>query len=148
MAAVKMKWNAEAVKRKAIERAQKGLIAVGFQIERDAKQMCPVDSGRLRASISTNWTGSGMERGRTDAFTSGNEYQKQMESVDASQDGIGNPEKKGNDNFTVVIGTNVAYAWFIEFGTSMMGNTPFLRAAFEKNYKNIKQAIKNLKGAT
>jgi HK97 gp10 family phage protein len=120
------------------ERAKKQLLAVGFQIERDAKLLCTelgvVDTGRLRASISTNWTNSGMERGKTATYTGGskNEYGKQMEKADSVSDGVGNPSQQG-DRFEVVVGTNVYYAPFHEFGTSKMGSRPFLRPAFEKN---------------
>jgi len=53
-----------------------------------------VDTGRLRASISTNWSGSGMDKGRVDAQA-------------LPDDGIGEPK---GDKFTVVVGTNVDYA--------------------------------------
>lgn len=128
---------------RAVERAQKKLIAVGYQINRAAKEYCPVDTGRLRASISVNWTKSGMQRAATEGWAGKtgaavkrqitNVYQAQMEDVNSGADGIGEPT---GSEFTVVIGTNVRYAPFIEFGTSLMGNTPFLRAAFEK-FRNI-----------
>ena len=38
---------------------------VGFSIEGDAKKTVPVDTGRLRASLSTNWSGSPLSQGRT-----------------------------------------------------------------------------------
>lgn len=105
---------------------QKKLIGIGFLIEKKAKRFCPVDTGRLRASISTNWSNSGMGRGVV-----GNEAKE--------EDGIGNP-RTDKGKFVVVIGTNVKYAPFIEFGTSKMGNTPFMRAAFEQ-YRDIAKKL-------
>ena len=97
---------------------KKKLVAIGFEIEREAKRLCPVDTGRLRASISTNWSNSGMSEGNVGSGA----------EVD---DGVGNPGVEEN-KFTVVVGTRVTYAPFVEFGTSRMGNTPFMRAAFEQ----------------
>lgn len=98
---------------------QKKLATIGFQIERSMKQYCPVSSGRLRASISTNWTNSGLSTGKVDGEAE-------------TDDGVGNPGGDPKKEFKVVIGTNVFYAPFIEFGTSKMGATPFMRYSFEK----------------
>jgi HK97 gp10 family phage protein len=128
------------------EKAKKRLLAIGFSIEREAKLSCTeqgiVDTGRLRASISTNWTDSGLDRGKTSSYTGGtkNEYGKQMEKVDSVSDGIGAPQEQG-DRFEVVVGSNVYYAPFHEFGTSKMGARPFMRPAFEK-YKGIISATR------
>jgi len=73
----------------------------GFKIETDAKAMCPVKTGRLRASISTNWAGSGKNRGRTGSKAEAN-------------DGVGQPG--GPDGLVVVVGTNVEYGPSVEFG--------------------------------
>ena len=74
----------------------------GFKIEASAKKdgNCPVDSGRLRASISTNWSGSSMNRGKTG-------------SQAKSEDGVGRPG--GKPGLTVVVGSNVKYAHIQEF---------------------------------
>lgn len=118
-----------------IERAQKRLIATAFMISRSAKQFCPSDTGRLRASISVNWAGSGIIRGRTDSFAAkapkGATHDTQLDVGSLNNDGIGQPSPIGP--FQVVVGTNVRYAPFVEFGTSKMGNIPFLRAGFAEN---------------
>lgn len=142
-------WNRPAID-KIIEREQKQLIAIGFQIERAAKQYCPVDTGRLRASISTNWTDSGMTKGSTgtysvayaDATGYGVTERKQKGSKKAirgssEQDGILSPEKTYGENFRVVVGTNVYYAPFIEFGTGVGTSSPFLRPAFDQYIKEL-----------
>ncbi|HEY1119887.1 MAG TPA: HK97-gp10 family putative phage morphogenesis protein [Acidimicrobiales bacterium] len=61
-------------------------------VERRAKRLCPVDTGRLRASIT-------------------NALEKDPEGVSA------------------VIGTNVEYAVYVEFGTGDTRPQPFLRPA-------------------
>jgi phage gpG-like protein len=90
------KW--QIIKRQACEDTLK---EIGFKIERDAKLLCPVDTGRLRSSLSTNWSGSGKPRGRT-----GGKAQ--------ADDGVGEPN--GPRGLIVVVGTNVKYAIFVEYG--------------------------------
>lgn len=65
------------------------------KIERLAKQYCPVDTGRLRASITT--------------------------SLD--HDGTG---------WTGLVGSNVEYAKYVEYGTSRMAAQSFLRRAINE----------------
>jgi HK97 gp10 family phage protein len=110
--------------------AEKRLVAIGLQAERDIKESISgpgpapagsppgVDTGRLRASISTNWTDSSMERGIVDG------------AADAS-DGIGKPDREGGQ-FRVVVGTNVSYAPWLEWGTRKMGARPFMRPCFDR----------------
>jgi hypothetical protein len=109
-------WNESAVQTH-LTKAHKRLIALGLLMESAIKQsMRPgtgimyrkhrasvpgappaPDTGRLRASITTNWTLSGMAR----TATSGKKGQE--------GDGVGQPSAtKGK--FTVVVGTNVEYA--------------------------------------
>ena len=100
----------------------------GYMVEREAKQDCPRDTSRLAASISTNWTGSGMGRAK-------------VESPAEANDGISQPAG-GKDEFIVVIGTNVDYASPVEFGTTRRPATPFLFPALEKNKDKILELLK------
>lgn len=86
-----------------------------FKVELLAKQMCPVDTGRLRASISTNWSGSSMNEGKTEAQAK-------------SGDGIKRPD--GPAELVCVVGSNVKYAPYQEHGTSKMSAQPFLFPAY------------------
>lgn len=100
------------VKREAIKLVMKRNAG---KIETLAKQSCPVDMGRLRASISTNWAGSHMSEGRT-------------ESRAESGDGVHEPD--GEKGMTHVVGTGVHYGIFQEHGTRKMAAQPFLYPAY------------------
>lgn len=86
-----------------------GVKRVAGRIERQAKlnitTLGAVDTGRLQASITHNWRGSGMSHG---AIKSPVKETKQ-------EDGIGQPQEKKNV-FSATIGTNVKYGPYIEFG--------------------------------
>lgn len=64
-----------------------------LNIQRGAKERCPVDTGRLRASIATETT---------------------------------------DDGLSGVVGTNVEYGPFVEFGTSRMVAQPYLFPSWEE----------------
>ena len=116
-------------KKTAIERA---LLEMGFRIERDAKDMCTVDTGRLRASISTNWTNSGLNEGAT-----GGEAKR--------GDGIKKPNPKYG-KFTVVVGTNVFYGFFVEHGTQKMSAQPFIFPAYFTNEGEVIRRVGEILG--
>lgn len=117
-------------------RIREQLLTCGFLIEGSAKRYCPVQTGRLRASISTNWTGSGLGRRPGDRAIRTRSGMQQFYA-----DGVGEPPDEGPDIFTVAVGTNVFYAPFVEIGTVRCGATPFLRAAFYENLPRIKKVL-------
>ena len=86
--------------RKAIERA---LEAVGLQAEGYAKRLCPVDTGRLRNSITHTY------------------YEEDV------------------DELVAVIGTNVEYAPYVEYGTIHMNAQPFLKPAVVDHFDEYGQ---------
>ncbi len=137
-----------------LEVAQQRLVKIGFQLEADIKRSMvagtgqtymkgknknivhvasapgeppAVDTGRLRASISTNWSDSFLSRGKTD-------------SKALPEDGIGKPARREN-LFTVVVGTNVVYAPWLEMGTRRMAARPFVRPAFDRMRSRIASMI-------
>lgn len=127
------KWNDKKLRKVAEDIAMRRLVKVGFMVEREAKKLTPVDTGRLRASISTNWTGSGMSEGKTGKQASAVTLKgrktgrgKAPLRTGKSVKGIGRP----SDRFTVVVGTNVAYSAAVEFGKQGQRAQPFLRPAF------------------
>jgi hypothetical protein len=96
--AIKKLRNFQVVKAQAVKDI---LLETGFKIETQAKANCPVKTGRLRASISTNWAGSGKTRGK-------------VGSKATAEDGIGQPV--GPAGLAVVVGTNVTYGPHVEHG--------------------------------
>jgi len=97
----------QVIKRQAIKDI---LAEVGFKIEGDAKREVRVDTGRLRASVSTGISG---KLGHSD-----------KDKVD---------QPSGERGMVVVVGTNVEYAPYQEFGTRKMSGKPYLYPAYHKN---------------
>jgi HK97 gp10 family phage protein len=98
------KWNED--KRRAVSQAA---IKTAIQIASEAKPNCPKRFGRLRASLTANWSGSGMTR----AAASG---------AGGAEDGVGQPD--GPPGLVAVAGSNVAYAHMQEFGSWGDGPVP------------------------
>jgi len=135
MATTKIMIDWENVGKRKAGTVKKQLIAVGFEMARECKIRMVAGSGRvygqhvssapgaypavrlgrLRGSISVNWSDSGMKRGAVDGNA-------------RPDDGVG---CSVNDPFTVTVGTNVEYAPYLEFGTSKMSARPFIRPTFE-----------------
>jgi len=82
------------------------LMRGALQIELAAKEMCAVDTGRLRGSITT--------------------------------------DKRYIQKFLVMVGTNVDYGPYVEFGTKKMDARPFLFPAFFMFEGEIIKAIKKI----
>ncbi len=85
---------------------KKGMTKACLLVERDAKINSPVDTGRLRSSITNRL------------------------EVEENQ-------------LVGIVGTNVEYASFQEFGTSKMPAHPFLFPALEANKSRIKDLLKD-----
>ena len=123
--------------KQAINKIEKGAMdaikEACLMVERDAKilQTPHVDTGRLRSSISSNWTGSGMSRGKVTAAAK-------------PDDGVGQPTKK----LTGVVGSNVEYARVVELGSEDPARRrtpyPYLRPALHKNEKKILELFKKI----
>lgn len=90
------------------------LNAIGIQATTYAKLKCPVDTGRLRNSITYTISGAG-------DFS--------QEYHDSSGAGFMQDVGGTSDEKTVVIGTNVEYAPFVELGTRKRKPKPFLAPA-------------------
>lgn len=100
-----------------------GLVAEGY-----AKRLCPVDTGRLRNSIThatATYPGIG-----TYQDNAGNTFD------DATVDGT--PEKNA-----VYIGTNVEYAPYVELGTTRAKAQPYLKPAVVDHAEKYKRIFKD-----
>lgn len=91
------------------------IVKMGLYAVRQAKQKAPVDTGRLRASITIADSDGLIQPIDNEALTG---------------DGV----EPSNENFVVKIGTNVSYSSFIEFGTVKMSPQPFLRPAVDEAF--------------
>lgn len=110
------------------EKVLAALEACGLAAEGYAKRLCPVDTGRLRGSI-TYATQKAHGDGQEPATPE--DYEPQ-----------GTPEKG-----SVYIGTNVEYGPAIELGTSRQKAQPFLKPAIANNTGKYKQIFEQyLKG--
>jgi len=93
-----------------------------FKIELAAKEMVPVKYGRAKASLTTNWAGSSMSKGKI------TNPSRRKENPTKADDAIGRPG--GAKDLVLVVGTNVHYAPSLEHGTPKMPARPFLFPAY------------------
>lgn len=99
----------------AIERASEaGLVACAMAVEASAARLCPVDTGRLRGSIT--WVTQGK--------------QNKAKAPAKQNDGVQSIPPSG----VAYVGTNVEYAAHVEFGTKNTKGEPksFLRPAADE----------------
>ena len=118
-----IKWNGKEFTKKVIKITDNALMKSALLVERTAKKKCPVKTGSLKRSIISNWSGS--KRARSASWPT-------KEETKAGKTTLAEPELG-----TAIIGTNMAYAPFVELGTSKMKSQSFLRAALEENSEKI-----------
>ena len=119
----------------AMERGKEAALeAIGAKCAGYALMLAPVDTGRLKNSIT--WA---------TRQTEGRMYQYSDESGNGYTDHVGT----GVPDDAVCIGTNVEYAFYQEMGTSKTPAQPFLTPAVENHmdeYKAIaKASLSNVK---
>ena len=111
-------WDFESLFDKAVFT---GLEAVGFMLESHAKRLVPVDTGRLRGSITY----------ATQRKTG------QVTAPAQSGDEVSRP----TDEHTLHVGTNVEYAPHVEYGTVRSQAQPYLRPAIDNNHKQAAELM-------
>lgn len=107
--------------------AEKALTAVGMLAEKYAKENAPVDTGRLRNSITFAIAGQApnIQSYKADRPRSG----KQSDVEGGTYEGtMGSSKETG-----VYIGTNVEYASAVEFGTTLQRPHPYLKPAVSEH---------------
>ena len=106
---------------------QKGLIAIGAEAEGYAKADCPVDTGRLRNSITY----------ATSTFHSSNSGEPATASDSATH-------TKPDEN-AVYLGSNVEYASYIEYGSKphKTGKSHFIKDAIANHSDHYKAIMKS-----
>lgn len=117
------------VKRLFNEYVQDGLAAIGQEAEGFAKDECPVDTGRLRNSITF---------ATKDVSSSGNDRGKQP--ADAKE----MAKQATPEEYAVYIGTNVRYAVYVEYCNykHQTGRRHFLRNAAANHRDRYKEIMK------
>ena len=99
------KWDDSKLRKEVDFTVHQKIEKACIMVESDAKRICPVDTGRARASISHEIT-------------------------------------KSKDEITGIVGSDVKYFVFFEYGTSKQSAQPTLRPALRKNIPKIKQLFK------
>jgi len=114
---VSLKWYGKEIEGKVELAALSGVTAAAIQLEGRAALLCPVDTGRLRGSITY----------------------RTYNSQDAP-----NPPAKADDGtnarpkkFEGYVGTNVEYAAHIEYGTKRSAAQSFLRKAADTSRDDL-----------
>ena len=104
---------------------QAGMKAIGVEAERYAKADCPVDTGRLRNSIT---------------FATEDYQSKSGGSPATSED---SKEKAKPESASVYIGTNVEYAVYVEYGdyNHKTGKNHFLRDSIVNHTARYKELL-------
>ncbi len=115
--------------RKVVDKATAvAMVTIGLGLQRAAKLLAPVKTGRLKASI-----------------TYATKTDRSLVEAEASPgDAVSTPRRK----YRVYVGTNVEYAPHVEYGTNQMRKLsfgtqaqPFLRPALDDNRKNIRDIL-------
>ena len=123
--------NAPSVLKDVEKAMQQAATMIGGTVEGHAKELCPVDTGLLRNSITYALGG---ESPAVSVY-----YDNKMEKVGEYEGSAPDDEEH---EVTVYIGTNVHYAPYNELGTVKMTARPFLRPAMENNKREIEQILK------
>jgi len=113
MSSVTARWNGARVKQLASLAAKGAIYQIGLVVEGQAKELTPVDQGRLKASITT-------------VAADGKRTLPTGPGADA-RDVISAPSNKNQ----VYVGTSVEYAPYQEYGTRRSEAQPFLRPALD-----------------
>lgn len=117
-------WNGQDVKIRGKRVIGKSIYETGLIIEAQAKSLCPVDQGRLSASITTQAVDRGTLPKGQGAVVS---------------DVIDRP----TDPNEVLVGTPVEYGPYIEWGTVNSDAQPFLRPALDLAQGKVLTVVQN-----
>jgi HK97 gp10 family phage protein len=127
------KWDGPEVKQRGNKVTGKSSFEIGLIVEGQAKLLSPKDTGRLAASITVQGRREGTQVEAASKYGLGTE-----ESITAI--------KRPSSGSEVLVGTNVEYAPYMEFGTIFTNAQPFLRPALDlAKGKTLTIVIKNAK---
>ena len=132
-------WRGKKLRKVLEDLAMSRLIKAGRLVEKIAKQIAAVDTGKMRATVTTNWTG-GKQFSKVGKLAGKTRLTGRSGRVVTSEPVTG--IKPPTTPFTVIVGSNAKYAPFIERGTSKMAAQPFLMPALF----GAKNAIRKIMG--
>jgi hypothetical protein len=113
------------------EACKQGIKLSCIEVEGRAKYLCPVDTGRLRASIT--WSMGGDVK--SISFTNRNTKTKNtVRGISSGED----------FEWYGIVGTDVEYAPWIEFGTVVMKSQPYLLPALYDKKAEILKIFKDV----
>ena len=152
--------NSDQIRAAINDPIERGLEKIGLWAEGYAKQLCPVDTGRLRNSITHALDGEAPAISSYHASYGSNTHQVrnrqtgQIEtrrySATSRNAGVvgygtysGTIPKEPEGQRAVVIGTNVEYAPQIELGRSKQAPTGFLKPAIVSHMDQFKRVLEN-----
>lgn len=122
----------------ALEAAiKRGNEAIGMTAERHAKKKCPVDTGRLRNSITYALAG---EETHVKSYKANKKKAGEKERKTYTYEGTAEG-KKGSG---VYIGTNVEYAVFVENGSKGRTASHFLQDSAENHSDEYKRLMEDI----
>ena len=130
---MEIKSNRKKILRELDRRMKAACEVIGGIAESAAKDLAPVDTGLLRNSITHGMAGGKLSVSEYTDDAGGQSGRYTGQSVPAEQ-----------NQYTVVIGTNVHYAPYQELGApnAHIPPAPFLRPAVEGNADAFKAALK------
>ena len=104
--------------------AEKALPVIGRMLEDTAVALCPVDTTRLRGSITFATVKS----------------RSQPSEKAGPGDGVDRP----SDSYTLYVGTGVEYAPYVEYGTRFSAAQPYLRPAMDYGRKDAQKILERV----
>lgn len=126
------------------------LVEWGLLAERYAKGNAPVDTGRLRNSITwalggkgaaiSSYTGSSTHGSNKNTVKRGIAGKPAPPPHEGSYSGTAPKDSGGK--YSVYVGTNVEYAQYVELGTSRMSPQPYLKPAITEHTKEYMDILK------
>lgn len=145
MSGVEVSSNVQKVKESTDAALKRAAMMIGGTIEGHAKELCPVDTGLLRNSI-TYAMGGGDTRIQSYKSNNRDKDGKPIEEIKGQYSGVAPADEK--DQVTVYVGSNVEYAPYQELGAPAINldARPFLRPAFENFQSEIQQIIEQQLG--
>jgi hypothetical protein len=129
---VKMSSIIPEVQRRLIKAIGKGMFESALLVDKSAKENCPVDTGRLRASITFVVNGGDWQE-----FTLSTDPKNPSEAQDHKID-----KRKPMNAYkaNAVIGTNVVYARFQEYNHATKSG--YMRRALDDNREAVKKIMR------